>query len=500
MPRPDPHDAACRIALVSEIIAALPRPGRSGTFFKRLLGVVFATLDVQRAFVALRDEETGELRRVASRNEETGREGETIDASRTIVEKTLSSGRGQLLVDAGQHHRQAPTTSIERLELRSVLCAPILLREETVGVLLADNRLTDVAFTDDDLDFLGLLGRLAGIALENVHLQEELERENDILRAALREGIGLLTASPVMESVVHALRRAARTDVAVLFLGDSGTGKEVAARSLHALSERCDGPFVAVNCAAIPESLLEAELFGLAPRSGIAGAPAEGRPGRFEQADGGTLMLDEIADMSPATQARILRALEQHEVDRIGGVRPIPVDLRIVAATNKDLDAEIESGHFRADLLFRLRVVEIRIPPLRERPEDIALLGETFLRRLSGGRVRLDDTASEALLAHSWPGNVRELRNAIEHALVFCEGGTLRAEHLPAEVTQGAERVSAAMPLTLEEIERAHVESVLRATDGEVTAAARLLGIARNTLYARMRRWGVERPTQGAHH
>ena len=492
----DERAATDRISLASSIIAALPRPGSRSVFFDRLLDAVFSTLDAQRAFIVLRRDPDGEVKRVASRNEEPSHEGTEIEASQTILRRTLDSGVGQLLVDAGRDDSVGKAQSVRDLRLRSVVCAPILMRDEVVGLIHADNRVHEVVFSEEDLEFLGLLGRLAGVALENLDLQGELACENEGLRAALREGLSLLTASPVMEPVVRMLRRAARTDVSVLLLGESGAGKEVAARSLHDLSDRSDGPFVGVNCAALPESLLEAELFGLAPKSGVAGAPPEGRPGRFEQAHGGTLLLDEIGDMAHSTQARILRALETRTVDRIGGTKPVPVDLRVIAATNHDLEAEVAAGRFREDLLFRLRVVELTIPPLRERPDDVTLLAETFVDRLSGGRVRLDRTAREALLAHDWPGNVRELRNAVERALVLCEGRRLRAEHLPRQV-RGAVEASApeaCLLPTLDEVERQHVERVLRATDGEIAAAARVLGVARNTLYAKMRKWDLRKP------
>jgi len=495
-PLRDPAHASSsdRLALTAELIAAMPRPGSREAFFERLLGAVFSTLDVQRAFVDLRDER-GRIQRVASRNEEPGHEGEPIGASRTILDRALSQGVGQLLVDAGSDEAVGEAQSVHDLQLRSVLCAPILLRDEVKGVLCADNRVEIVSFTRDDLQFLELLGRLAGVALETLGLHERLESENRRLRASLREGVDFLSSSPAMEPVLRTLRLAARADASVLVTGESGVGKEVAARSLHALSDRKDGPLVAVNCAAIPEPLLEAELFGLAARSGVAGAPPEGRPGRFEQAEGGTLFLDEIGDMASGTQARILRALENRTIDRIGATAPVPVNIRVVAATNKDLDSEVSAGRFREDLLFRLRVLEIHVPPLRERREDVLPLAELFMGQLAADSLRFDSEATAALEAHSWPGNVRELRNAVERAVTLCEGRVVRPEHLPPQVRSTASGGGEATGLpSLEEVEHRHVEAVLHAAGGKVKLAAEILGLSRNTLYARMRRWGLPFP------
>jgi Nif-specific regulatory protein len=448
---------------------------------------------VQRALLVLREPEGDGLRVLASRNREAGASSDEVPASRTILDRSAREGAALLLDDALADAAMKSRASVVNLGLRSVLCVPIPVGGRPAGALYADNRARRSSFTADDLAYLRLLGRMAGIVLENLDHAERLEARNRALAEALGGGPGLVSASAAMEPVLRAARLVAATDATVLLTGESGTGKELLAETTHLMSKRRAGPCVEVNCAAIPDTLLEAELFGLAPRSGVAGAPPEGRAGRFERAHGGTLFLDEVGDLGPSSQARILRALEERRVDRVGGDGPVAVDLRVVAATNKDLDAEVKAGRFRSDLLFRLRVVEIRIPPLRERPEDVVPLAEHFLRRFGAPPGTLAPEAARALLAHGWPGNVRELRNVVERALVFAEGGRVEPRHLPFDAPPGPGPAADGIP-TLEEVEREHVRRVLDRTGGNVTEAARLLGIARNTLYARMERFGIEVP------
>ena len=457
---------------MADIVAAVPRPGGREAFHGRLLDAVFRTLEVRRAFLAVRDPGGGALRTVASRNLDAPDPAEPVRVSGTVLARSLEEGLSQRLDDALADPDLSGSESVRRLGIRSVLCVPVPLRGSPEGVLYADNRARRASFSGEDMEFLETLGRLAGVVLENLEHAERLDRENERLRAALREGAEVIATGRAMEPALRDARRAAATDATVLLLGESGTGKELLATAIHRLSPRRDGPFVAVNCAAIPDALLEAELFGLAPRSGVAGAPAEGRQGRFERADGGTLFLDEIGDMGQATQARILRALETRSVERLGGTAPVRVDIRVVAATNRDLAADVAAGRFRQDLLFRLRVVEITIPPLRDRTEDILPLAESFLRRFGGQRPSFTEEARRALLAHPWPGNVRELRNAVERAVILCEGRRIGPEHFPVAAAAAGTAESPLRPI--EEVEKEHIARVLRALDGNVLAAAKM--------------------------
>ncbi len=312
---------------------------------------------------------------------------------------------------------------------------------------------------------------------------------------------GVIGNSPKMQKVVQYLKAYAPTSASVLILGENGTGKELVARALHANSPRRNKPFVAMNCAALNENLLDDEMFG--HEEGAFTGAKGARKGRFEYAHGGTLFLDEIGDMPLSLQAKLLRVLENGEVVRIGANVPVQVDVRIIAATNKDLQQEIEAGRFRQDLYFRLRVGIIRLPPLRERKEDIPLLGAHFLRELSKRHnkpvPKVAPAVWKALEQHSWPGNVRELKNVLENMLLLDRDGELTLDDLPDDCgfkrvarPAGCEGPSAADPLIgrpLEEVERYYILKALELTGGNREEAARLLGIGERTLYRKIQQW-----------
>jgi two-component system response regulator HydG len=343
-------------------------------------------------------------------------------------------------------------------------------------------------------------------ALERAFERRALEEENRSLRRALdrTSSLGeLIGESPAMRDIFALIRRVAHSRSSVLITGESGTGKEVVARTLHFASPRAAKAFVPINCTAIPEGLLESELFGHV-RGSFTGAHTSKR-GLFEKADGGTLFLDEIGDMGPGLQSKLLRVLQDREVRPVGGTQAVKVDVRIVAATHKDLEAEIAAGRFREDLFYRLNVIPIHIPPLRERPEDIPPLVQGFLRRHDeSGRRSLSQPALERLATCTWRGNARELENTIERALAMCDNEVIEAEDLPLgaapERAAGAEREeesylasAARRGLSLRELEERYIDEVLRATGGNRVQAARILGIDRKTLY----RWAERRRAEG---
>jgi transcriptional regulator with PAS, ATPase and Fis domain len=289
--------------------------------------------------------------------------------------------------------------------------------------------------------------------------------------------------------MVRALR-VAPTDATVFLQGESGTGKEVVARFIHQASPRKGGPFVAINCAALPEQLLESELFGY-ERGAFTGAQ-QPKAGQIELAARGVLFLDEVSEMSLASQAKFLRFLQEREFQRLGGTRMQKADVRIIAASNRDLRQAVERGTFREDLFYRLRVFDICLPPLRERLADIPLLAEHFLEEFAqtvGHRSRrLSDDARDALMEHHWPGNIRELRNVLESAAILCDDGVIERRHVALHVTP----TSVESPHDLSAIERRKIEDVLRRTDWNKSKAARLLGLSRTQLYVRLRRHGIE--------
>ncbi len=317
----------------------------------------------------------------------------------------------------------------------------------------------------------------------------------------------LVGSSAVMQRLRDEISRAAGADARVLVTGENGTGKELVARALHEQSRRASAPFVRVNCAAIPKDLIESELFGH-EKGAFTGAAAR-RIGKIDQADGGTLLLDEVGDMALEAQAKLLRVLEENEVERVGGSETIPVDVRVVAATNKDLSAAIASGAFREDLYYRLNVVPIHVPALRERREDVPELVDAFRRRFheeSGRPLRaLEPQALRALEAWTWPGNVRELRNIVERLEIMSEGSVLRAAHVES-VLRGARAASGTMPAPdaglgertlreiLEDTEKRAIHAALEGAGGTVSEAARRLGLDRANLHRKMRRLGLARP------
>jgi len=336
---------------------------------------------------------------------------------------------------------------------------------------------------------------LVGQALERrrlVHRKERLEEEVSLLRGAHQ----LVGQSEPMRRINEIIQTAAGSDATVLVQGESGTGKEIIANAIHAQSRRTRGPLVKMNCAAVPETLLESELFGH-EKGAFTGADRR-RIGRFEQADGGTLFLDEVCEMHPRLQAKFLRALQEREIERLGSSATIPVDTRIIAATNRDLQKALEEGVLREDLYYRLNVILLRVPPLRERMDDVPILAMHFLRKYAArehsSMSSIAEEALNVLLSYSWPGNVRELENAIERAAVLGKGEQLRARDLPPQVHRGGDDERPLIPahLTLEEIEKLAIAQALRLTGGNKSEAAERLGIHRTSIYDKMRRYGIE--------
>jgi two-component system response regulator HydG len=288
------------------------------------------------------------------------------------------------------------------------------------------------------------------------------------------------------------LQQAAPSTASVLLIGESGTGKELAARFIHENSQRPKGPYVAVNCAALPETILEAELFGV-EKGAFTGAVAR-KEGRFERASGGTLFLDEVGELSPSAQVKLLRVLQEGEVERLGGTQTIKVDVRLVAATNKDLPREVAEGRFREDLYYRLNVVEVRIPSLATRREDIPLLAEHFLKRYAAKNSKqvrgFSDAAVGVLENYAWPGNIRELEHAVERAVVLSRGDVIDTHDLPEAVRKGpmgsASQIVIPMGTPMDEIERRVIHETLRQTKGDKNLAARMLGIAARTIYRKL--------------
>ena len=399
---------------------------------------------------------------------------------------------------------------------KSVLRVPLPLGNDVFGSLFFMSREVD-QFDEEDIDFARRVADHLALALSHQRLAVAARRDAEARATAARLEAQVATLTRELEArtgqrrvigstkrwkdVLAQSARVAQTETTVLLTGESGTGKEVVARFIHHGSKRSNGPFIAINCAALPEQLLESELFGH-ERGAFTGA-VQAKPGRIEQANGGVLFLDEIGEMSPAVQAKMLRVLEQREYLRLGGTRLQHADIRVIAATNRDLMAAIRRGEFREDLYYRLGVFEIVLPPLRERPEDILELADGFLEEigLSVGRpaAGIARDAREQLARYHWPGNVRELRNAIERAVILADGGYIRSEHLPVTAPRPATGAAdltgaAAFPaggVNLEAIERSLVVKALTQARHNKTRAAKLLGLTRAQLYTRIEKYGL---------
>ncbi|MGE5529476.1 MAG: sigma-54-dependent transcriptional regulator [Patescibacteria group bacterium] len=338
------------------------------------------------------------------------------------------------------------------------------------------------------------------LAIKKALEVRRLTRENQGLRLMLNENVickDIVGSSPAMQDVFKIIRKVVNYDVTVLITGESGTGKELVAQAIHRNSARRDGPYIKLNCASLPETLLESELFGY-DKGAFTGATAS-KPGRFELAEGGTLFLDEIGDTSLNMQAKLLRVLQEKEFERVGGRRTIKADVRFVTATNKDLRHEVRERRFREDLFYRLNVVPIHLPPLRERKEDIPALAQHFIKELNllfhKEFVSLSSEAMACLLEHDWPGNIRELRNVLEKAVVLGEGSVISVEQLPDEIRRPgavAWRKADRGPSSLADLERDRIEQVLRDTDWNQSRAAAILGIHRNTLRQKIERFGLK--------
>ncbi|HSQ24858.1 MAG TPA: sigma 54-interacting transcriptional regulator [Pyrinomonadaceae bacterium] len=415
-----------------------------------------------------------------------------ITVSSTVVRRVLKDNAALLVSDA-ENNEALHTDSLIAAHSRSLLCVPLIMLGRTLGVLYLDTDVPDVRFDEDHLQLITAIAAIAAVAIQNARHFENLENENRRLLADANLERNMVGESPAMQQVYQLISKVAASESTVLISGESGTGKELAARAIHTNSKRATKPFVAVNCAALAESLLESELFGH-ERGAFTGALNQ-RKGRLEVADGGTIFLDEIAELSAALQTKLLRVLQEREFERVGGTRSIKIDIRVIAATNQDLDAGIARGTFRQDLFFRLNVVELRMPALRERTEDIPMLANYFAAKYSDKCNRrvlgISPDTQKLLLVYDWPGNVRELENAIERAVVMGTTEDILPEDLPEAILE----VKA--PETLETGSGYHegvtdrkkqlIIDAMKESHGSFTAAAKLLGLHPNYLHRLVR-------------
>jgi Nif-specific regulatory protein len=417
--------------------------------------------------------------------------------SRTVLARALAEQVAMLCTDIEVDPALAGAASLEGARGRALLCAPLAGRDRVLGAIYVESGHGRV-FVERHLDLTQAAAAIAALALDNLSYVDWLRGENRRLRGPASISQGMVGESAVMKRMHAMIQRVAATSSTVLIRGESGTGKELCAQAIHAASARRDGPFVAINCATLSDTLLESELFGH-EKGAFTGAVAR-KIGKVEAADKGTLFLDEIGELPLALQARLLRVLQEREVDRVGGTRPIAVDVRIVAATNRDLEAAMRTGRFREDLFHRLNVVTLAMPPLRERREDILLLARHFARtcaeRVGRRVVGISEEARDALVRYDWPGNARQLSNAIERALVLGTDELIRLEDLPDEVLAVRSPARDADPESFHDTilatKRALIRSAYQQARGDHQLAAARLGVHPNSLHRLIRNLGLK--------
>ncbi|MCK5833320.1 sigma-54-dependent Fis family transcriptional regulator [bacterium] len=435
----------------------------------------------------------------------TGKEGAKLSDTRLksgegIAGWVARTGKSAMVNDVVSDDRHTATTdNLSGFLTKSVLAVPMLSGENILGVIEAVNKKRGF-FEDADLNALNAFAGFASVAISNARKFENLTLQNKELRQQAYGKWNLIGGSRQISTIRDLINRVAPTSTSVLITGESGTGKEVVAHQIHENSSRPGGPFVKVSCAAIPETLLESELFGH-ERGAFTGA-TERRIGRFEAAGGGTILLDEIGEISYSVQTKLLRFLQEKEFERLGSGRTISSDVRVIAATNRDLVKSVEKGIFREDLYYRLKVFPIEMPPLRGHPEDIPILTEYFIERLSDDFPHtvksVDEKAMEILVSYSWPGNVRELENLIERCAVIAISDLITVSMLPPELSKSevSDSISSnnglSLEMTLPQIEELLIRHALEVTGGNVSKTARMLDISRDKLRYRLKTFTIE--------
>jgi len=412
------------------------------------------------------------------------------ELSDTIMKRVIESKEPLVVQDALRDENWSASESVVNLRLLSVMCCPLLERDDLMGLLYVGNHRVARAFDDSALEVLNIFAAQASLLLSKARQLEEVTSERAELAHRLEETrFGRLVGTCAsMQEVFKRVRKVATTDISVLISGETGTGKELIARQVHELSRRAEGPFVVINCGAIPENLLESELFGHV-RGAFTGAERT-REGRFQAADGGSLFLDEVGEMPLALQVKLLRALQEKVIVKVGDSQPEPVDIRIVAATHRDLAKEVKAGRFREDLYYRLNVVNIALPPLRSRGDDLEVLAKFFLARATHDHARpikgFTRAAATAMRKYAWPGNVRELENRIEKAVVLTENNQLS----PTDLDLQPEDLEEVLPLSeaKDRFQHRYIQMILNRNGGNRTQTAKELGVDPRTIFRHLER------------
>jgi transcriptional regulator with GAF, ATPase, and Fis domain len=483
------------------------------TLLPRLIDKLMEAFNSERGFILLRKKGSQQFEEAISRKIPKSEMGDA--ASRTIVREVIKQKKTIILGDGGQLYDGAK--SIRADNIRSAIAAPLMSGNIVFGVVYLDSQVLRKIFTTDELTLMEAFTTHVSEAIKSALEKKELKQSLRFLRllketedTAETGKYTIIGKSKVMSKVAVNITSVAQQNTTVLILGESGTGKELAARAIHKSSPRRNDPFVAVNCMALSRDITESELFGH-EKGSFTGA-TEKREGRFELAEGGTIFLDEIGELSMDIQVKLLRVIEERQIERVGGNSPIAVDVRIIAATNKDLNDQVARGYFREDLYYRLNVFPILLPPLRERPEDIISITSHFINQCnkSMGRTISGTTeeAEEALLAYSWPGNIRELRNVIERSFILESGNIITTNSLPIDLMKtttekhlhakaldpgiDSPRIGVSLAEARETFEIQLIQRTLNQNDGNVAKAAKELSVPRSTIYRKFAAAGID--------
>ena len=462
----------------------------------QLLDLIFEVVPAGRGAILLAEGAAQEFTCLYARTRHAG-QPQLVRVSRTIARQVMKENVAILGVDVAGSGALRDVESLALSDVRSLLCVPLSVFQRMIGCIYLDSTSAANRFNEDHLQLTAAVAGISAVALDNARRLQWLEQENQRLTTEIRQEQSLVGESPKMKEIFQFVARVAPSDSTVLIEGESGTGKELAARALHRNSHRASKAFMAINCAAIPETLLETDLFGH-ERGAFTGAAVQ-KKGRLEVADGGVVFLDEIGELAPALQVKLLRVLQEREFERVGGTHPIKIDIRLIAATNRNLEEAVAKGEFRRDLYYRLNVVKLTMPSLRDRKEDIPMLTRHFVQKHAKRcKVKSKPVSREAmatLVNYEWPGNVRELENAIERALVMGSTDMILLEDLPEslmEQTAPEEIHEGKYHASVKELKKQLIIDAVVQTGGNYVEAAGVLGVHPNYLHRLIRNLGLK--------